>query len=453
MSASLKIRGTTDTPGTDVLLCFVPGTPGYNASWFALTDIYWDPQVGDDNASAAIGSPVKTFTEIVRRYGSSRPQMTYGHSVTIHQLSAQTAGVDPVFFEPLVSGGGKAILIGTLQSVGVIPINTATVTAQNRSGPTRWQVSNMPGGTAAKNLLQDTTQNTWSTIDSLSGSTATVSQPVADANLTTIGIPTLTEASMASNDAFQVWAQPLVNLKSWRPHGGDMSGAGNTTASLGWVQDVEVADASGGNLTAELPVVNDSAVTVYSRVRFDSRVHLAAPTGRSSATYLLGCDVSSGVLVTTGSPVIWSGIIRGGYVQVGGNPSIDGDCVVHGTVSVSAGTLQLGCVFLDGTITLQGCLVNARQGANIAGPGIVWGSATNTLQADVTWWIGQFGSTYTITYFLSGAINFGPSTTGASFNIAAVNNPYTGGITLTPGNIDAHNGLQDPVRNCRFVMP
>src|ERR1700685_576267 len=94
-----------------------PGTPSWNPGWYAMTDIYWDPSGangGNDGNSGAVGSPVLTFAEITRRYGSTRPRLNQGQSTTIHLLSSQTSDVDTVFFEPYVSGGGQITMDGTL---------------------------------------------------------------------------------------------------------------------------------------------------------------------------------------------------------------------------------------------------------------------------------------------------------------------------------------------------
>jgi hypothetical protein len=62
-----------------------PGTADYPPPWNALPDVYLDRVHGNDaNTGATIGSPIKTMSEAVRRYGSSMPILVKAQNLTIH---------------------------------------------------------------------------------------------------------------------------------------------------------------------------------------------------------------------------------------------------------------------------------------------------------------------------------------------------------------------------------
>ena len=128
-----------------------PGTPGYNPAWFAATQVYVDPLNGSDAAAGtSSGAPLKTWAEVVRRYGSNQPTFNYGQSCAYFFLNSQTAGTDPIFFEPRVSGGGQALLEAVPAQVGPSFVGGA-VTAKARGAPgTLLQVAGMPAGTVKK---------------------------------------------------------------------------------------------------------------------------------------------------------------------------------------------------------------------------------------------------------------------------------------------------------------
>ena len=143
-----------------------------------------NPAAGNNEMGiGTMASPLKTWNEVVARLGSSDPVYPYGQGVTVHLANSQPANTDPIYFAPKLSGGAQAILIGSL-----IPIATAfaagTVTAKVRGGPgTLLQIANMPAGTAANQLVYNSTRNSYAFIDSMIGSTAVMQQPLTAASI------------------------------------------------------------------------------------------------------------------------------------------------------------------------------------------------------------------------------------------------------------------------------
>ena len=74
-----------------------PGTPGYNPAWYSLanTGVYWDPAnlsgtASDSNSGAASVSAVRSWNEIIRRFGSDSPLQTPGKNIIINKPVALT---------------------------------------------------------------------------------------------------------------------------------------------------------------------------------------------------------------------------------------------------------------------------------------------------------------------------------------------------------------------------
>ena len=214
----------------------------------------------------------------MQRLGSATPMLT-SSVTTFHMLSSQATNTDPIFGDFRQANGNAVALVGSLQQVCTIAPGLATVTTQVRGAPgVRWTVSSMCAGAAADMLLQDTTQNTWAIIDSVSGGIATVSEPLPNASLTTVQYPSLLESTVNTNDAFVVWAWPKANLKAWNVTGSD--GLSSGAISMGWVQDVEVTDTSAGSFYSTYGIAGHG-YNIYSRVRMDPPVVLQQGGGRT----------------------------------------------------------------------------------------------------------------------------------------------------------------------------
>src|SRR5208282_9308 len=441
--SSLKVVGSNDTVGSDVVLCFRPGTPGYNPAWYTLanTGIAWDPVAGNDNATGAPGAAVQTWAEIVRRFGSDAPTPAHGQNIIIDLLTPQTLNVDDVFFAPKMSGGGKAILLGTLIPNGA-PFSPASVTPKNRATPQLLVLNTVPGGVVAKNLIQNTSLNSYAFVDSVGGGNATMGQPIAAATIATVGIPTLTEDNgWSAVNTYQAYTLPLCNLKMWRPTGGDASGAASTTVCAGWVQFIQLADSSGAG-ASEYPFVCDSAVNVMSACQITPRTHVTLLGGRGVGIYIIGCDCT-GQLVLLHFPngTIYGGIFRGGVTwEQSGASAIDGDPIILTATVILGGLVIAGAVYLGAACTVG-------PGAILLGNTSVWGTGAINVNGQSAYLdgAGGFGSIQT-----SGALTLDGGGTGTSYT------PGTGlwvsAIAINVGTLNANNGLQNPITGARYAL-
>lgn len=493
-----------------------PGTPGYNPAWYALTDIYWDPVAGSNsNTGATIGSPLLTFAEIVRRYGSTSPQFNPGQSVTIHKLSGQPNPLtDPVFFTPKVTAGGQAILLDT--PVVVATFAAGTVTPRNRTAGTLLHIANLPGSAAKNRLVFNSTRGSYAFIDSMSGSTAFMQQPITSSVVNTIGVPSVSseaaaeDNTWATGDTLVLMQCQALNLKLWAPIGGDVSASGQVCA--GWVQFSRVVDTSGGSLSSFLFFAN--AYNVMSMCQIDTQVVASASFGLSGGLFLVGCTVAGSFVCLASTSTVFAG----GYASsffVGGQTGLGGDAVLHGNAAFFGGpAISVQSFYCDGVIDLETCEMQCLL------PGsALWGSALMAVGGQGIFQVsGGAGNTFTDALLITGQISFGgvvvgwpsagsanqggtftlngtnqvtvnglfpanapiaislatvggtPGTSAPYFSQAQIANsffiksPTTGAndtynwqavpapIALTPANMTLYRGLQEPATGARFTV-
>lgn len=429
-----------------------PGTSNYDTPWFAMTDVYWDPQAGNDNSSGALGAPVLTFAEIVRRYGGSIFTGNYGQSVRVHMLSAQPAGQDPVFLTMRSSNGGQLILdctaawapAGADFAAGALGGGYGSAGAAPSAGGTEMTMAAVPGYVVAGVILENTTRNSFAVVDSVTAGTASLSQPQTLASLTTT---TALAAGVVDNDwvagdNIHPIVAPNVNLKKWDVLGGDLT-AGNQP-SAAWVIGGNIADTSGTG-ASEYAVSPGGAQTVHSLCIFSPRVHESALQGRGNACAFLSCLFKGQYAGIGGNAAIQGCVLQGG-ANILNSTTFANNTVVHGAVGITnlmGGTVIAGA-FADGTWTVDA-------GSAIGVSGFFWGAYNVVVNPGGTYW-NTSGSTFVLKALLTtGTQKFGTQTTGSKYQGAGV---FVDGVALNPTNIDAGGtggaGLQDPLTGARF---
>jgi hypothetical protein len=425
------------------------GTPAYNPGWYARTIVQWDPSGangGLDTNTGAIGSPVLTWAEVVRRYGGTGVKTAFGQSVQFQKLSAQVAGVDPVGMTWQPSGGGTISMVDTLV-VKTAAFVGGAVTARVQATGTRWAVAGFPAGTAAGDYVFNQTRNSYAPVD-VGGVTPIFAQPLSAALVTTPGIPTLSEDNTwANGDTYIVYTRNLLNLKFWRAIGGDATAGG--VGCSAWVQWSQLPDSSGSGASVYLHL-NESCTNVLSGCQILSRVHMGSIGGRGFSTYLIGCDVAQAILSFGSNTMLYGTISRSSCANDGGILNIDGGSITHGGNTSSAGLINWGDAFSDGSLTasLAGIIrIGTAQGAG-ATPA-VWGSASVTIGAMSAMELG--GSTWAAVLLTSGALKLGANATGSSYT---GNGVMADGVAITAANIATGGaggaGLQNPLIGARF---
>src|SRR5580658_994503 len=219
--------GTPSTPA--------PGTPAYNPSWYAATNIYLDHSGAastgagnDSNNCTALATPCLTIAEVYRRYGSHYASLNPNQVTTLNVVVGQTLAqgkTDPYgvigFAAP---GNGGFVLQCALQAQGPTFL-AGTVTQISRGNPGNdFQVqlgTGVDAGAApvAGDILYDATVSggSYCWIDSMAANLATCSNPVKGTSLTTMGPAnsfTANGSSWASGDTLQVYTSPTIYAES-----------------------------------------------------------------------------------------------------------------------------------------------------------------------------------------------------------------------------------------------
>jgi hypothetical protein len=470
LAACTGLDGKNHCPQVKKGLLGAPPSSGpiVPASW-TITNWYVDPQntttcASDTNSGTAAtctggcsGSvctsgigPIVTFGELIyHRLGTPSPQIPYGQSVTFNLLSPQTAGVDAIFFEPFLSGGGQAIFTGfaALTSPGAtfasgnlsggFGYSGATPTA----GGTPMVIAGVPSYVVAKTLLYNSARTSYAFVDSVLSTNATMQQPQTSASTTTTtAIPSpAVDNDWVAGDTITPYTLPLVNMKRWSPVGSDLTSGGQPTS--GWVLFTRIYDPSGAT-TSAYNFFTQSAINVLSIDQIDTRLDFSILGGRSSSSYAIGCTVQGQLLgVIYGFGIYGGGYATGAQLSGAGGETITNNALIHGSVVVSSLAL-VGNVFADGTWSVF-------PGGTVDATAIFFGSYNVTVDPGATYW-NNTGSTFALKALLTtGTLKLGTATTGSSYNPGT--GIWTSAVSITPANIDTNSGLQDPISGARFT--
>ena len=424
-----------------------PGTPAYNPAWYALTDIYWDPVSGLDTNTGEVGSPLLTFAEIVRRWGSDSPTYPNGQSFEVHKLSAQPAGIDPVFCTPNLSGGGYAALVDTLQLVhAAFVAGTVTPLVQGAPG-NLWKVAGMPGGTAANQYIYNQTRNSYAFIRSAAIGVATISQPIKGSVVTTIARPSTTESvnednTWATGDTLVLYTASALNLKRWCPIAADVSGSGQM--SLGWVQWSQIVDTSGAGISqyqhgcaTSANVLMGCLVSTSLAMSSDGASPLSVP---ANGAMICNCAVVGQTGVFGNASGIIGCILEGGG-DVYGTSEIGSNTILGGSWLFRASVTNLHSVFSDGLLSCY---------SSVIADTITWGSFNLTVGPGGTYWNAS-GSPFATNLQTSGTLALGNLTNIGSYYAPGIG-LWVGAVPVTSANLDTYAGLADPQTGARYCV-
>ena len=395
----------------------------------------------DTNACTSCGSAAcATWDEIaVHRLGALDPYLPQKTKFTLD--APQTLGSDYIWFRPRLAEGSSAQFIGTLQTVQA-SITGLTVTPKTitTGGGTLLQLAGMPAGTIKNMIVQDINRSSYAIIDSMSGSTATMQQPIPGTvlNLSAIGVPALAEDNgWASSDTYATFTAPLANLKEWTPDGSAVTAA--PFVSVGQVQWVTISDPSPA--FGSYALVGNTGANILSMAVVQGSLNANTLNGLpttiiAGTTYTVGSSIVGTLDVKPASNLVYGGGVLGSTLLRGltSVKIIDGDTICHGPLKTYAGTIALGSVYV------------------IAGSNIFWGL---TLMSSTLWGPGNVlvpqGSTFvnnagtwTANLLVSGSIaeegNAGIQTTGCAFTTGSPG-VWNCGTTLSAVNLDAAQNL------------
>ena len=311
------------------------------------------------------------MSEVIQRYGSTRPVIPNGQNLTITQLNPQTVGTDEFFFDPQMSGGGNFVWDGLTDAplVGSAFSPSSVVAKSQTSTGTQFQLVGVPSSVVVGQLLHDTTRNSYALVVAKSGTTVTVAQPFDARSPSFIHAPT-EDNGWAATDTFQALQPQNVNWLNPQP-----SSAGRC---FFWVQGINVTAISGA-LWANRPLGVNMVWWLCTFTNGISSFFDGSNCGQASLSnyapglFLYGCVGPSSSLYYRVQ--MSGGQFTGATVE---NCLLDNDCALAGSGAL-ASTL-LGFTSLVAVQLTAGAVLNVQgSGATCnlsSSSSILWGQGT-----------------------------------------------------------------------------
>jgi hypothetical protein len=240
----------------------------------------------------------------------------------------------------------------------------------------------------------------------MAGSTGSMQQPLTAASTTTVGNPlAASDATWATGDTLTILSLVSVNLKLWRPQGGDFTSSAATSGCVGWVQWVRIVDPSGTGASYYTHSTDSIANNVLSLCRIDPKLSMSSLVGRGGGgVQALGCTCFQAVFAQTGAVAFAGGGMAVGFQGQGGIANLPNTPVVHGGGSITGGTVIMAAgAFADGTIGVTNAIL--QFGAPF------WGSFTINLSPQAALFKSAAGS-WAANLLTSGALSFPGLTNG-----------------------------------------
>src|SRR5579883_1222548 len=430
-----------DDPTLLELANFVDGLP----SW-QQPDWYVSWATGDDSRDGTTPArAVKTVMGgIAARWGVSNPVLR--QDTRIHILDSQPLGAEQITLAPIMGGPYTLSLIGTPSPVGS-PFAAGAVTAKNRAAQQmlRVDLSARGGPTPRGTLVVNTTRASsyaWSR-DTAAGSTA-MSQPIAAPS--GVLVPDFVEDNgWSAGDVLQAYDLPTINLAHLMVSAGRSSGPIPDPGTGLRIRGLRLLDSSGAPGNSILVV---SAVGGYSLIE-QSYIEPYLFGILPSFSTLVGSYVAGGWVLSQakiGAVVLAAGSPFGGTLR--GDVTLDADAAIEGICQINAPAVTLGDVEIEGTLQAQS--VGVYLAPSSQPEAVLWGAG----QIDVAGG-GGVRKTSAASWAASlalGAITIDGQTTGTSYTPSGVGpGIWTDGIALTPANLDAYGGLQNPRTGSRYA--
>jgi hypothetical protein len=454
--------GTPSTPA--------PGTPAYNPSWYAATNIYLDHSGAastgagnDSNNCTALATPCLTIAEVYRRYGSHYASLNPNQVTTLNVVVGQTLAqgkTDPYGVIGFTAPGNAAFVLNCMLAAQGPTFAAGAVTAISRANPGNdYQVqlgAGVDAGAApvAGNILYDSTvsNGSYAFIDSMSANLATLTAPHTGSLLTTptaVYSGTQNGASWNSGDTLQVYTQPTIYVDAIATTSALLSNVGSNGYT--WVQGCNFGDLY--NVTGVSPIAwAPIGISTFSLVRSDAQVVLNASASPSSRVWpTIGTGWFNGGVTIRGDVTMYGGAAATTNGDANGNSfedqvSLQHDIILHGNTTV------VGYVNIKNAHVPSGALL-ISDGTLILSVGTapeLWGAGTVRVDQNSAL-VNRTGTTWTTaTAINSMVLTNAAVTTGSEYN-----NPsaglFTNGINITVTNLDDGGHLMDPKSGARYT--
>ena len=444
---ALQPAASSPAPGGDVVLASSDASlvwvrTGTAVAEQAIAQTTWfiDPLAGNNEATGLTsGAALKSFAEIVRRYGTIEPSI--GVAVTITVLT-DMAPSDALTLRPIFTAAGSLRVQGTLVQVGTAtigvftPKNRAagtdnTITANGQAGAFWTPFVGM--------TVHDTTSGAQFFVNAdLGSATAEITEPctlpvsypgslhaIADGDALVIYRPT----QIATPNASAVSATGAVLTFAQATLAGDLT-SGNLVGVLG--PNVEMLECAVDNLLVETQGQGVSEIS---------------PLLVSSSWF--GAFFGSGTF--TGTLSIASGAMNGSGNFFSDGSILDGDVLLPLRAHI-AGTITVGTAYFGqwptNTLPIQTTAVVVLQSFDFGGP-VAWGPATISVSTGQRVTV-RTGTAAAALLCAGGALEIDGGSTAFPWNPAT--NAFLAAVATTAANVDAHSCLQNPATGSRIEV-
>jgi hypothetical protein len=438
--------------GTSFTTTLTTGTQPTNPA-LLVTDWYVDPVHGIDSSNGlSTGQPVKTIMGgIVTKWGTNSPVLA--QNTTIHLMNSETVGQEYVVLQPICVDGATFEIDGTLGRTLIGTFNLGTVTPKVRTGGGTLLGAGgfSHSGLAVGQVVVNNVTNSHSLIQNLSGTNATLAQPLVHLPPTFTPAPA-EDDTWTTGQSVSVYSLPILNLKVLSPTGQDDNVA-NTFQSV-WVESIRIPDASGtvGN-SSFVPNISSTVINFQDCV-FDAYLIINNGIYTHHGSHFPNCGFNAGASVGYGS-------IQGGYsalfpIELNDWGDIDLDHIAAAGVAPGGAPALVGYCYVPAgqqlfvypcTSWILDDQLNGTVGAGL------YGGASLTIGANA--FFGQrSGSTWAARLLLTGGLflvdeNGSSLSTGTSYT-PGTPGVFNDGINLTQANLDTYGALFNPRTNARF---
>lgn len=422
-----------------------PGFPSFNPAWYAQPLIVVDPQnstglASNSNAGTSAGAPLLTFSEAVRRWGSSAPFIpSTVASLEVRFLSSHTDNSDPVFWTPS-SAGPLVPFISATTPAGTAAV-LGGVTAKSRAAGTNSPlIATLPAGTTVGTLVVNTTAGKASRAYakvSLGGGSWELSQPLAPQTIPQPGAP-LEVNTWANGDTVQVIHQIAVNVAYVSTVLGESNASFDNSLYLYNLQIFDpIGEGSSNFLMGSGVSIIECAVQRFLCNEFGCGLS----GGNLQPSFQNMITMGGGQLTGFVGNVIGGAWETSGYSLNGCQLFIDGDFALDIAVNCGATTLALGFFYLGANLSLFGASeVNNLTGSygghalyGRAGAVLALNGRTRSEMSTGTWAAGWTAPTLVTGVTMNGG-------TTAQTHTNASPDVVTSGVTTSVANADAATG-------------
>lgn len=407
----------------------LPSTNQYltQTTWFIDPVSGYDGYTGLASAfTSGTTGPVKTWAELVRRWGTNAPFLRQNTSITF--VNSQSGNTDPVIFNPYIINGAVITLTGTLGaaqqfSTGTIP--AAGVTSKVRSPAQLLKVNFGSGAALSSNLLVKNAthpSSAW-TYTQVTGNTFNMSQPMNGINEVD---------TWAAADGYTIYTPINVNIVQLKPVVVDYDGGFDVPLQ---VSSLTVYD-PGGVETANCYVGLNVSFTdvLFQRIYFgdmpvDNILSIAYSNVNFTAGMVAGQSFSSDTVALNG------GLLTTGNLgaDVSGLNLLN-DIIIYGAGGLSINNCVMKTTYIETGTSIQ--VISGGFSGSAATGAAIWGGGSINIQ-NSTFVYGATGlETAVNTFLLTGGITINLLTTASAYNPTGIGT-FNSGISITAANLDA----------------